>query len=474
MSFLKEACEISAVLKIIYFIQELLKIVCFIVPILLIVMLMVDFFKNVIAGREDETNKNLNIAIKRTIMCVGLFLVPTIVNFMVMLLGDLGVPYVQCLKDANLENIAQLEAQEEAERLAQEEAEKDAEKQLTNLKNGNGMIIADGGSSSYKMYTSDKIKLNETLIYLKYENTYQLKVSGDYDSSQTISWSSSNSNVASVDANGVVTSNGGGVAVITAKVGGEATSCKVIGIRVNLTKAKNGNWIDGKYVATATVYYDGNKKLNYYFRKQSVGDGSTACEAEKLNGKNICTSGFKTWYVNHGCVTTAVTAIVNAYQGRPKSDLISAVKMRMYYEKKEYNWKCDSSDPYCNKKLFQLTRTRVEGIFNNQFNLSATAYTLKTDKSDQQEHIDRITNALAEGRPIVFFVHKSQAGNTKYTSQVHGLAMVGFYDEKGNVLVMDSNHSGIASDTVEQLVKKYIKRGTGNYSGYIVLNNVKG
>lgn len=121
--FLRDVCEISDVLKVIYFVTELLRILFIIVPIGLILMLSVDFVKNVIAGNVDDMKKNFNIALKRLIMIVVLFLVPTIVKFAIGLLGDLGVPYSNCLTNANLSKIAVFEAEErlEEERKAQED-----------------------------------------------------------------------------------------------------------------------------------------------------------------------------------------------------------------------------------------------------------------------------------------------------------------------------------------------------------------
>jgi len=189
----------------------------------------------------------------------------------------------------------------------------------------------------------------------------------------------------------------------------------------------------------------------------------------------LCTSGFKTWYAGHGCGTISTTAVVNAYLGNTKDNLISPAKMRMVYEKNEYNWTSKyKNDPYCNNSgnLNQLTRPRVAAVLNNQFNLSATAYTIAS-KTGNEAHIERITNALAEGRPVIIFVNAKQAGTTKFTKQNHTLTMVGFADDKGHVLVLDSSHNGFKEDTVKKMVNQYIGRGTGKYRGYIVLNKKK-
>ncbi len=81
-------CGGAEILKVIKFIWTLLDIVLFIVPIGLIVMISIDLAKNVIAGKEDEMKKNFNIAIKRIIFCIFLFLVEPICSFAIDLLGD--------------------------------------------------------------------------------------------------------------------------------------------------------------------------------------------------------------------------------------------------------------------------------------------------------------------------------------------------------------------------------------------------
>lgn len=123
-----EICTNPAVLRIILFIDTLLDIVLFIIPIGLIVMLMIDFSKNVIAGKEDEMKKNVSLAIKRIIFCVIIFLIPTIVNFVNSLLGNLGVDYFQCLTNANIDYINNrvIEIAEEALEIAKQKRTMDS------------------------------------------------------------------------------------------------------------------------------------------------------------------------------------------------------------------------------------------------------------------------------------------------------------------------------------------------------------
>ena len=90
------------------------------------------------------------------------------------------------------------------------------------------------------------VKLDKTSLTLTKGKTYTLKttITG---TNKTVSWSSSNSSVASVDKNGRVTAKTKGTATITAKVDGVSASCKVTvnelaktTIKLNKTKVTLG------------------------------------------------------------------------------------------------------------------------------------------------------------------------------------------------------------------------------------------
>lgn len=91
-------CGGAEVLRIIKFIWTLMDGILFLVPMILIVMVMIDFVKNVVAGREDDMKKNLNLAIKRIVFCVVLFLVEPICSVAVGLLGNtVDVNWAKCI-----------------------------------------------------------------------------------------------------------------------------------------------------------------------------------------------------------------------------------------------------------------------------------------------------------------------------------------------------------------------------------------
>ena len=105
-----DLCSEPTFLGVIFFIKQLLKIAWIIIPMGLIVMAMVDLAKSVLANGTDEMAKNGKVLIKRTILCIALYLIPTFVNAVINLMGDgvLDSDFVSCYKKANLNTILQL------------------------------------------------------------------------------------------------------------------------------------------------------------------------------------------------------------------------------------------------------------------------------------------------------------------------------------------------------------------------------
>lgn len=87
IQFLATNCGGTGTLRTVGAVSGVMSLLFAFVPAGLILMISVDFLKNVIASNADNMQKNLQLTIKRIIMCVGLFLVPTIVNWTMSLVG---------------------------------------------------------------------------------------------------------------------------------------------------------------------------------------------------------------------------------------------------------------------------------------------------------------------------------------------------------------------------------------------------
>lgn len=142
-------CGGAGVLRIIKFVFILLDMVFFLIPMGLILMMSVDIAKNVISGKDDEAKKNLNMAIKRLIFCVALFLVPTIVDFAIGLVSDIGVKKLACVEIAKNEDLSQCEIDMTIDK-------DDYDVDTPNFNNPNGYTVVSGNDEENKSSTSEK------------------------------------------------------------------------------------------------------------------------------------------------------------------------------------------------------------------------------------------------------------------------------------------------------------------------------
>lgn len=109
-----EKCGPSFLLKIILFVRNLLDIAKFLIPMGLIVIISIDFAKSVISSKEDEMKKNFNLAIKRLLFAVFLFLVPTVIDATMGILDKNDVKLAVCYENVSSEAIADIEDMEKA------------------------------------------------------------------------------------------------------------------------------------------------------------------------------------------------------------------------------------------------------------------------------------------------------------------------------------------------------------------------
>lgn len=95
-------CSNESLLPIIGFIKSVLLVIQIIIPIGLIIYGTIDLGKAVIASKEDEIKKNQQVLIKRAIAAVLVFLVATIVTFLMGFVG--GDTWKDCWQNASCPN----------------------------------------------------------------------------------------------------------------------------------------------------------------------------------------------------------------------------------------------------------------------------------------------------------------------------------------------------------------------------------
>ena len=149
--FILGVCDNISVLGVILFIRNLIKIICIITPILLLLFLTIDFFKAVIESDSDRMEKVKAIAIKRIVYALFVFLVPSIVNGAMSLLGD-NTSFSSCYEAANSGNVQKLadeaKAKAEADRKETEEHRRQLEADSKLLAETKRQLAQNASSSS--------------------------------------------------------------------------------------------------------------------------------------------------------------------------------------------------------------------------------------------------------------------------------------------------------------------------------------
>ena len=141
---------------------------------------------------------------------------------------------------------------------------------VTTKKAGTATISAkvDGKTLKCKITVKNPIKINVTSKTLYKGNTYTLKITG---TSKKVTWSSSNTSVATVSSTGKVTAKNAGTATISAKVDGKTLKCKIT--------VKNSNTANDQAVRKAKSYLEIIPFSRQGLIKQLEYDGFTHSQA---------------------------------------------------------------------------------------------------------------------------------------------------------------------------------------------------
>ena len=113
MQILSVACETTAVLRIIYWVNLFRKLLFFILPIVLIIVLSFRLYKSFL-NSDGDYKQNFTVALKKIISLGILMIIPIVVNIIMSLTGyEIRDTYETCQKNATLEKISYYEGIEE-------------------------------------------------------------------------------------------------------------------------------------------------------------------------------------------------------------------------------------------------------------------------------------------------------------------------------------------------------------------------
>ncbi len=286
-----DLCSEPTFLGIIFFIKQLLKIVWIIIPMGLILMAMVDLAKSVLANGTDEMAKNGKVLIKRTILCIALFLIPTFVNFLVNLMGDvvLDSDFVTCYKRAKLDTILKLSNNKDI-------SSKESFDDYTNSSGGSSTNTGNNSNNSSKNISNIRLDKKTLKLKVKKYKTLTAIVSPSGASNKNLTWKSSNPKVAVVNQNGKVTALKAGKTTITVRSSnGKTAKCTVTVTGANIMKIPNIKQNDPKYSSyTFPVHSGASMAAN------GCGIVSTTMVIQYLTGKKVSVQTVATWADKNG------------------------------------------------------------------------------------------------------------------------------------------------------------------------------
>ena len=127
MGFILAFCDKSYEVTIMLIVKMIFTIACYLIPIIVIIATIINLFKPITSGKDEELKDNFKIGVRRIIAGLVVMMIPTVLSYVFnnFTNGD-KVDFLTCFNTASKERIEALKAKEEAEEEAkrkQQEAE---------------------------------------------------------------------------------------------------------------------------------------------------------------------------------------------------------------------------------------------------------------------------------------------------------------------------------------------------------------
>lgn len=132
MYLLLSGCENPDVLSVIYFIEKILNVAFIIIPIGLILFITIDLVKTILNGDDKAEKTNNKIIVKRLILAIAIFFIPTIITLLTNLMSNAGIEfateYKKCMNVTKERIDEARKKQEEEDKKWQEEVNSEKRK----------------------------------------------------------------------------------------------------------------------------------------------------------------------------------------------------------------------------------------------------------------------------------------------------------------------------------------------------------
>lgn len=417
-------CSEPTFLGVIFFIKQLLKIAWILIPMGLIVMAMVDLAKSVLANGTDEMTKNGKVLIKRVLMCLSLYLIPTLVNFVINLMGDgvLDSNFVSCYQKANLNTIFQLYSNKSG----------NSSDNFDDYVNSSGGSSGSNGSVSSSSKKISSIRLDKKALKLQPKKYYTLTaiVSPPNTSNKNLSWKSSNPKVAIVNQNGKVTALKKGKTTITvSSSNGKKAKCTVT-VSNKASSSSSSNSSNSSNSSSNSNKSNSSNNSNNSNKKKS---NSNIMEVPDIKQTDSKYDSYR--YPGYSSSRISGTG----------SGFVSLAMVIQYLTKKDVSVETVA------------TWAANNGYFNGQIAqgnfIEAAAKKWNLGNVKKTKNLNTAVDALKNGKPVI-----SYQGPGVFTSQRHYIVLSGI-DSSGDIHVNDPN----GNHTRTTYTKQEINKNNNNY-----------
>ncbi len=131
MLVLSAFCDKSYIVQILLIVKTIFTIACYLVPTIIIIVTIINLFKAITSGKDEDLKDNFKIGVRRIIAGLVVVLIPTILSYVFNNFANgEKMDFLTCLNTATQERVDALKAKEQAEEEAkqrQQEAEDERE-----------------------------------------------------------------------------------------------------------------------------------------------------------------------------------------------------------------------------------------------------------------------------------------------------------------------------------------------------------
>ena len=165
--YLPDICENPSILRVFLVLKNIIQIIYVVVPALLVIIAVIGLGKSAIAGKPaEELKKEASIIIKRTIAALIVYMIPTLLSFLLSLTGESFEELKVCNENATLEKIEYYEVMAPAKKAVIELEQDPTKSNVEKAKNAVAKIAAYGEEDTVIDYltriSNAEVKANET------------------------------------------------------------------------------------------------------------------------------------------------------------------------------------------------------------------------------------------------------------------------------------------------------------------------